>query len=121
MKEKVFEETKKIFPKPDYIVNLYDMTPEWASKRVLNILGYNEFSEIKGKSIVDMLAFETDEQKRAAISEAIGLVGTKVSEGPFKSKNGSIVMMKFKLTRIDVDGEPYEIATLVDYRKVDKK
>ncbi len=112
MNESLLEAAREMLPEIDYIFNLYDLTPEWASDELLRLLEYDDISDIR--RVTEILDFETEDEKRTAATEAVILTGTKISNGRFRTRTGRKLLVKLKLMRFEFEGTPYEIGKVLE-------
>ncbi len=118
MKEKLLEEARKKMKNPDYIINIFDLSPEWASEKMLKVLEYEKASDVT--QVTDVIALESEEERRELATEVLEVEGTKVSKFKLRSRKGKIIIIEAEITRLDFERTPYEVGRLLSYSEEKK-
>jgi len=112
MDEALLNKAKEFIKEPDLIMDLYDFTVLWLSKKVEDVIGYTS-EELAGKPITDLLVVDSNGMRAKVVehmSKAHGFM-----ESSLKTKSGDIVDFKVEFYTFEFKKGFYHVGKGVSY------
>ena len=107
----ILKKAEEKIPNPDIIVDPFDLTFVWVSKRYCELTGYHE-AELIDKQIF-FTSTQEEEKARKMETDMLSEKSRKKMQIPIKTKSGKVLIAEVEDTIINFENHPYMAGRLI--------